>query len=41
MGFKTFIIPQNNFASLKDKYNMNIIGVQNVNEMLDIALGGK
>lgn len=41
MGFKTCIIPRNNIAGLKDKYNMNIIGVQNVNEMLDIALGGK
>jgi DNA repair protein RadA/Sms len=41
MGFKTCIIPQNNVAGLKDKFKMNIIGVQNVNEMLDIALGGK
>lgn len=41
LGFKTCIIPQNNAAGLKDKFNMNIIGVQNVNEMLDIALGGK
>lgn len=41
MGFKTCIIPQNNVVSLKDKYQMKIFGVQNVNEMLDIALGGK
>ena len=41
MGFKTCIIPQNNVVSLKDKYQMNIYGVQNVIEMLDIALGGK
>ena len=41
LGFKTCIIPQNNVAGLKDKFNMQIVGVQNVNEMLDIALGGK
>jgi DNA repair protein RadA/Sms len=41
MGFKTFIIPKNNAESLKGKYSVNIIGVKNVNEMLDIALGGK
>ncbi|MDF2592385.1 MAG: radA [Clostridia bacterium] len=41
MGFKTFIIPRNNVEGLKGKFNVNIIGVQNVNEMLDIALGGK
>jgi DNA repair protein RadA/Sms len=41
MGFKTFIIPQNNVESLKGKFNINIIGVKNVNEMLDLALGGK
>jgi predicted ATP-dependent protease len=41
MGFKTFIIPRNNAESLKGKFNANIIGVKNVNEMLDIALGGK
>ena len=41
MGFKTCIIPQNNLVGLKDKYQMKLFGVQNVNEMLDIALGGK
>lgn len=41
MGFKTCIIPQNNVVGLKEKFNMKIYGVQNVNEMLDIALGGK
>jgi DNA repair protein RadA/Sms len=41
MGFQTCIIPQHNAVSLKDKYQMKIYGVQNVNEMLDIALGGK
>jgi len=41
MGFKTCIIPQNNVIGLKDKFKMKIVGVQNVNEMLDIALGGK
>ena len=41
LGFKTCIIPQNNVAGLKDRFNMKLYGVQNVNEMLDIALGGK
>lgn len=41
LGFKSCIIPQNNVAGLKNKFDMKIYGVQNVNEMLDIALGGK
>lgn len=40
MGFKTCIIPQNNMTGLKNNFDMKIYGVQNVNEMLDIALGG-
>lgn len=38
LGFSTCIIPQNNMAGLRDKFDMKIYGVQNVNEMLDIAL---
>lgn len=41
MGFKTCIIPKNNMAGLNDKFNIKLVGVENVNEMLDIALGGK
>ncbi len=41
MGFKTCIIPKNNMAGLNDKFNVNLVAVENVNEMLDIALGGK
>lgn len=41
MGFKTCIIPKNNMAGLNGKYNVKLVGVENVHEMLDIALGGK
>lgn len=41
MGFKTCIIPKNNMAGLNNKFNVKLVGVENVNEMLDIALGGK
>ncbi|MDF2520190.1 MAG: repair protein RadA, partial [Clostridia bacterium] len=41
MGFKTCIIPKNNLDGLTGKFNVKLVGVENVNEMLDIALGGK
>lgn len=41
LGFQACIIPQNNMIGLKNKFDIKIFGVQNVNDMLDIALGGK
>ena len=40
MGFKTCIIPKNNLKGLNEKFEMEIVGVGHVSEMLDIALGG-
>ena len=34
MGFKKCIIPESNRKLLKEKYNMTIIGVRNINEAL-------
>lgn len=39
LGFKKCIIPRNNLSRLKDKSDIEVIGVSNVNEMLDILLG--
>lgn len=41
MGFKTCIVPKNNIIGLNNKFDVKLVGVENVNEMLDIALGGK
>lgn len=41
LGFKKCIIPHNNRIRLNEKPDMDIVGVQNVNEMLDYVLGGK
>lgn len=40
LGFKRCIIPENNKKLLKDKYNLDIIGVRNINDALK-ALGIK
>ncbi len=34
LGFKTCIIPESNKKLLKDKYNLDIIGVKNINEAM-------
>ena len=34
LGFKRCIIPQSNKKLLKDKFNLDIIGVKNINEAL-------
>ena len=39
LGFKTCIIPESNKKVLKDKYKLDIIGVQNINDALKIAFG--
>lgn len=36
LGFKRFIIPENNKKLLKDKYKLDIIGVRNITEALRI-----
>lgn len=41
MGFRTCIIPYNNLKGIKGKYDLELIGVHNVSEMLDIVLGGR
>ncbi len=41
MGFKTCVIPRNNADKLASIYDIKVIGVQDVKEMLDIAVGGK
>ncbi|HYF81839.1 MAG TPA: DNA repair protein RadA [Clostridia bacterium] len=41
LGFKRCIIPRNNLGRLNDKSGIEVIGVSNVNEMLDTILGGK
>lgn len=41
LGFKACIVPYNNLNRMDGKYDIKIYGVRDVNEMLDIALGGK
>lgn len=41
LGFKRCIIPQNNLSRLNDKFNIDVIGVSSVNNMLDVVIGGK
>ena len=36
MGFKTCFIPENNKKLLKENYKLDIIGVKNVTEALNI-----
>ena len=38
LGFKRCIVPQNNIKRLDDKSGIKVVGVSNVNEMLDIIL---
>lgn len=38
LGFKTCIIPENNKKLLKDKFNLEIIGVKNINEAVKFIL---
>jgi DNA repair protein RadA/Sms len=38
LGFKRCIIPKNNLNRLKDKSGIEVVGVSNVNDMLDIVL---
>ena len=37
MGFKTCIIPESNKKLLKDKFEMDIIGVRTINEAMQKA----
>ena len=37
LGFKTCIIPENNKKLLKDNYKLDIIGVKNVIEALNVV----
>jgi len=41
MGFKTCVIPKGNLGGLPKLENVEVIGVENVYEALDIILGGK
>ncbi|MCG8542148.1 MAG: DNA repair protein RadA [Clostridia bacterium] len=41
MGFKTCIIPKGNLSGLPEFKDIDIIGVENVYEALDMILGGK
>ncbi|WP_432667372.1 DNA repair protein RadA [Wukongibacter baidiensis] len=41
MGFKTCVIPKGNLSGLGEVKDIEIIGVENVYEALDIILGGK
>ncbi|KUO77087.1 MAG: DNA repair protein RadA [Clostridia bacterium BRH_c25] len=38
LGFKRCVVPRNNLNKLKDKSGIEVIGVSNVNEMLDIII---
>jgi DNA repair protein RadA/Sms len=38
LGFKRCIVPRNNLSRLKDKSGIEVVGVSNVNEMLDIII---
>jgi len=40
LGFKRCIIPANNLSRLNDKSGIEVLGVSNVNNMLDIVIGG-
>jgi len=40
LGFKRCIIPANNLSRLNDKSGIEVLGVSNVNNMLDIIIGG-
>ncbi|HOM42989.1 MAG TPA: DNA repair protein RadA [Bacillota bacterium] len=40
LGFKRCIIPENNLSRLNDKSGIEVLGVSNVNNMLDIVIGG-
>ena len=40
LGFKRCIIPENNLSRLNDKSGIEVLGVSNVNNMLDIIIGG-
>lgn len=40
LGFKRCIVPKNNLKRLNDKSGIEVVGVSNVNDMLDIILGG-
>ena len=40
LGFKRCIIPENNLSRINEKSYIEIIGVSNVNNMLDIIIGG-
>lgn len=44
LGFKTCIIPENNKKMLKEKYNLDIIGVKDIrrsNEIFEIEIKTK
>jgi len=40
LGFKRCIVPRNNLNKLYNKSGIEIVGVSNVNDMLDILIGG-
>jgi DNA repair protein RadA/Sms len=40
LGFNKCIIPRNNLHRLENKSGIEVLGVTNVNEMLDIIIGG-
>ena len=41
LGIKKVIIPYNNKKMLKNKYDLNIIGVKNINEALSAIMNNK
>ncbi len=41
MGFKTCIVPKGNLKGLPEFNEINIIGVENIHEALDMTLGGR
>ncbi|EOD00639.1 DNA repair protein RadA [Caldisalinibacter kiritimatiensis] len=40
LGFETAIIPRGNLKGLNQEFGMKVIGVANINEALDLVLGG-
>lgn len=40
LGFKRCIVPRNNLTRLNDKSGIEVVGVSNVNDMLDAIIGG-
>jgi len=40
LGFSRCVVPANNLKRLNDKLDIEIVGVSNVNNMLDIVIGG-